>query len=365
MQNSEAEFIVARLTTGWLKFRIDGQIFFLKSPSPYNKYTCNEIYETAYHEATEDGMPSEDELLDELIDKGLWDVEKEKFVKKVKEDIENLKVQMFEKYLNTQALIKGKEVLKNAKKDLIRLHEERHALSFLSREGFANMERNKYFIAASVYYKDNSPLIFNEEDYWLLDNYIVEQAMLKYRETRLEESQLRWVARNEPWRSIWSSRKAGLPLFDKSCGELNEEQRSIIVWSMLYDNISEHTECPSDDIINDDDVLDGWMILQRRKRKKEEGKRWAESLIKNENISNSGEVFVMANPEGERLTLDQLKQNVENVSNLNDEVADIQKRQRMSYLRKKGKVHEEAMPDSKLEIVSQWHKMHMSHLKGK
>ena len=37
----------------------------------------------------------------------------------------------------------------------------------------------------------------------------------------------------------------------------------------MYDNIQESMDCPTEDVINDDDMLDGWFIVQNRKREKD------------------------------------------------------------------------------------------------
>ena len=92
----------------------------------------------------------------------------------------------------------------------------------------------------------------------------------------LGESEIRELARSEPWKSIWSSSKNEGVLFGKRAIELSEEQKHLIMWSTMYDSIGESPDSPSDKIIADDDMLDGWLILQRRERehnKKEQFQR--------------------------------------------------------------------------------------------
>ena len=60
---------------------------------------------------------------------------------------------------------------------------------------------------------------------------------------------------------------------------------------MMYDNIQEAAETPSEDVINDDDVLDGWFIVQRKKREVESAQNDFENSTKNERIKGAGEVF--------------------------------------------------------------------------
>ena len=92
------------------------------------------------------------------------------------------------------------------------------------------------------------------------------------------------------WRGYWNADKTNI--FDKCTTELTDEQRALLNISRMYDNIYEHPECPDDKIIEDDDALDGWMILQKRKNDKDKKKSQFDSS--NPNLKNSGEVFVMS-----------------------------------------------------------------------
>jgi len=121
---------------------------------------------------------------------------------------------------------------------------------------------------------------------------------------------------------------------------MTDEQKTLITWSSIYDNISEHPDCPPDYIINDDDVLDGWLIIQRRKREKDMNKQRAESLITNEKIKNSAEIFLPAG------NVEDMKK----IASLNDQYGDSVKRQRFKTINKRGIVEEKDMPDTRREL---------------
>ena len=65
------------------------------------------------------------------------------------------------------------------------------------------------------------------------------------------------------------------------------------MWSSLYDNIQESPDCPSNEVINDDDMLDGWMIIQKRNREQAKLQKDAENKFGNKKISNADEVFIV------------------------------------------------------------------------
>ena len=39
-------------------------------------------------------------------------------------------------------------------------------------------------------------------------------------------------------------------------GELTYNQKNLMIWSQMYDNIQETLDCPSKEVIEDDDILD-------------------------------------------------------------------------------------------------------------
>ena len=99
----------------------------------------------------------------------------------------------------------------------------------------------------------------------IIEDSFLDLILSKINEHRIDESEYRDLARNEPWRSYWNIAKSsvfGIPVIDFS-----EEQKTLCVWSKVYDNVYESSECPPENCINDDDYLDSWFIIQRRKRK--------------------------------------------------------------------------------------------------
>ena len=49
----------------------------------------------------------------------------------------------------------------------------------------------------------------------------------------------------------------------------------------MYDNIQESLDYPSEDVVEDDDMLDGWLIIQKQKRDKERAVSELENTTKN------------------------------------------------------------------------------------
>jgi len=107
----------------------------------------------------------------------------------------------------------------------------------------------------------------------------------------------------------------------------------------MYDNIYQHPKSPAEEIIADDDMLDGWVIVQRREREGDVN-RAAGEAVGNEKIRGSEEVYVPAD------TADDAKK----VLSMNDGFAKATIKQRFALLRKRGEVAELEMPDTAMRL---------------
>lgn len=97
---------------------------------------------------------------------------------------------------------------------------------------------------------------------------------------KIEDEDIRELALDDEWRSIWDVRKE-VPIFSVKAYELTQEQRSLIKWSNFYDSIIQCPDCPSEEMLKDKYAVDGWLI-SRKKEKEYDGK------------SGSSEVFIHA-----------------------------------------------------------------------
>jgi muconolactone delta-isomerase len=157
----------------------------------------------------------------------------------------------------------------------------------------------------------------------------------------ISESKSRELARNDPWKSLWVTRESsGFTLFANPPNtELTYNQKNILIWSQMYDNIQESMECPNKEVIEDDDMLDGWFIIQHKKREKDRVEKEFENSTKNEKIKNAPEVFVVAS-----------KEKAEKINDMNDMNAKMIKHQRKLALDRYGSLDEQNLPDQRRNI---------------
>jgi len=355
--NNEAILKVSRVCSGLLFVSVKdvGRNKFeliLRNPSLYYINLSNELFFDFIQEGLEYGLYSESEYEDFLLDNELWLPEGEEKIKSLRKDMDELKVKMFQTGFNSRELNECRKILKYVKDDINKLFSQKHRYDYLSAKGFADSEKMKFLIGNSLYDINKRKLIKN--GYWEFPTFVLEQVAVVYKNSRLTEEQIRWLVRNEPWRTIWTSKKGNLSLFTVSSSELSDEQKAFIAWSSIYDAITENPDSPPQDVIDDDDLIDGWMILQRKNRDKDLLQKRAENLITNDKIKNSSDIFLPVST----------KEDFEKVSSLNDAQGNLIKKQRFSYVEKHGVVKESEMPDVKKDIKIERNRMYAEKVKG-
>lgn len=350
------ELLVARLLAGCVRCRlidISGRerLFLLKTPDRYQRYVAQEVYQTVLEE---DGLLSREEMLLHLAQEELWSEAEEDKLKDFEKNLEELKIQLYELQFKEYERKRVREMLDITRKELALLHDKKYALDANTREGAASIARLRYLVGASLCRPNGQPVFEGEDAFWKETNYLLDQAFEVYAKTRLSEAQVRELARSEPWRSLWAAKKAEGSIFGLPSADLSDEQRGLISWSLVYDSIFEHPESPPQSVIEDDDMLDGWMIIQRRRREKETERSRADSAITNEKIRNSEEVFVVVNSAAD----------AKRVHEMNDTSAKMTKAKRMAMIKKHGVVDEVAMPDSQLKIQQQQNQEFAQRVRG-
>jgi|TARA_R110000824_G_scaffold123561_3_gene281504 hypothetical protein len=289
MKQHEREYFVAELRSGIYLLNHGGIIFKVHNPTVEQSLFAEQVYSDAYDEAYGDEVLSQDEMISWMKEKGLWGDEEEKRIEGLKKDLERLKREIFNARNNEQLVEKIRLYLRAGEEQMLELNERKYQYQSVTREGIASLERWRWvmkqctFLGGEQYdFSDLSP------------DYVLSCVQSSY----LQDGEIRELARNEPWKSLWvTNERAGKQLFANSNTdrELGVNQKNIIIWSQMYDGIHESPHCPADDVIEDDDMLDGWFLLERDRREKDKSESDFESSTENENIKNSDEIFVMAN----------------------------------------------------------------------
>ena len=342
----ERELLVSRIVSGRLRF----EDYYIGRPSAILKEKAEELYSETLRNAELEGVLLTEELEYILAHYGIWTDVDETTLKGINKDIETLKINLYNSHYRSNDTKQIKDLLGKAKDKQISYLSRKHSHYHLTAAGCAFLAKTRYLIGRCLF-KLKQRLFKTEKEYWDYDGNLIDLALDHYNATRLNETQLRELARTDPWQSYYNCSKTP---FGKSIISLSEDQRSLLLWSKTYENVRKHPERPSESAIADDDMLDGWFIIQRKKQSREENKAKAEGLLTNEKIRNSQEVFIMA----------QTRDDIEAIDDLNDVGGQTVKRQRFNKIKKQGTVSEQEFADSQLQIRMQAAQQFSQAVKG-
>ena len=150
----------------------------------------------------------------------------------------------------------------------------------------------------------------------------------------------------------WSSNRDYL--FENSASEWTDEQRTLIVFSKMYDSAHESSEPPPDPVFDDDDMFDGWMLLQNENAKQEKNKKTEDKALGNK-MSKAQEIFLMAKN----------KDDVEEIHDMNSSVSKAIINERSKTISKLKEVDASKLPDIQRELAQQNQEAFKNKLRNK
>lgn len=331
------EQLLNKIICGFLRFKVDGRVFFLKSVTPVHKYIADEIYNEAKEQAELNGAHNEEQQLIFLLENNFWSTQEQNQIKTLHEELEDLKVDLFQATFKSSTRKIIKEQIQKTKDKLEDLSAKRNAYSHLTSHGVAEIAKLRYLVGMALH-TESGPVY---TDFWNDDNTdLLDKIIVIYNNNKIDIPEFRELARTEPWRNMWVAKKAtGDNIFGKSVVELTDDQRLLIYWTVLYDSVFENPDCPSDDVIDDDDALDGFLIKQRRDKKAQSGNNDIENQL-SDKMKQCDEVFLVA----------ETPEDAKKIYALNDEATRQAIQARERKIREKGIVHELELPDMKKKL---------------
>lgn len=279
---------LSRIIDGYYKIKVKKYTLKVKPPSikieasaeRYHNYILENL---KYDDA--DSWLDENRRYMILQKYGIWNLEQNKDIEQKIKDIDKLKVELYKHYslADTRSLIKDN--LLAIQKDIDDLHHKKYTFYEHTKESYASLMKNRYIVENTVYYKNR--LFFKG----LKRNKLYYHNRIASLVNDLSIKDIRQVVHMEQWKMLWEASKT--MIFNKPIIECNQEQKIIISVSQMIDNVRQHPNCPSEDILRDSDALDGWIIYQNEKQEQERKKQTIENSLTSKH-KNANEVFVMA-----------------------------------------------------------------------
>lgn len=335
MDYQNRENLINRIISDLDIFYHNNTKYYLCTPSKEIRALSYHIYDEFYNDNLFAEWLSEEEAAMKIrILNGNKDLKE--VIKNLNESIDNYKLNLFREFFVDKKRQKLKKDLVLIKNKLGHFLNIQHSLDYLTLNGYATMIKTQFLAAMSICTLEKKP-IFHPDDFLTIDYSLVDKVIRHWNENRITHEEFRELARTEPWRSYSSARKEDA--FGVAPIDLNDEQRTLLLYTKMYEGVYNHPECPSDELIEDDDALDGWMIDNKKRVEREKNQRAIDKKLGDKH-KDATEVFLPA----------ESKEQIKKIEELNDTQAKMTKMQRNALLKQKGKVKEADMPDVKQEL---------------
>jgi hypothetical protein len=338
-KNLNIPYLVHKLLSGKNIFVYKNTNYYQKNSSLDIKIEADFLYKETYESNLfNDSFISQNQITAILIENKIIPFDYDAQVKKLEKKIEDVKIDLYKHFKNKNLKKTYKKQIELHRKSINSLLEKIHSLDFLLLENFCNKIKLEYILSNTIYYKQNNQLVF---DFYNL-NYILFNNIANYiYDDELNSlDTLKIIARDPYWKNYWTANKTSL--FQEPTQNWSDQQRALVNLSNMYDSVYESMECPDEDIIDDNDALDGWFIFQKRKRLLEKKEKGVDQLLGKG--KNSGEVFLIASS----------TEDIEEITEMNSEESLQIYRSRIQATRSSDRpIHEAEFPDVKGKLIQE------------
>lgn len=286
MDEYEIRQLINRILSGYIyigKYILDTPSVEVLAEGDYIYHNC--IYNNRFEHMLDD---SQTMLL--LIKNNMWSFYEEDLIKQLPKKIDNAKLNLYHNALVPTRQRRAREALNTLRQQYNTLVAKKTVFDQYTIQCMADNERER-FIFSNI-------ILNNKYKRITITPILLDKIIVRSKQIAISVKKYRELARSGQWQGIWAA--TGLSSFRK----IDAEQRNLISYTSLYENIAKHPDSPSELVINDDDILDGWMIYIKDKQDRE--KREQDFDKSSKNMAKGNEHFIMTSsaPEDIQSVLD-------------------------------------------------------------
>ena len=338
MDQGRRNFLAYQIVSGLKFITVEDKRYKLVPPSKETRLLAEHIYQETLHTLRFDNLITAEKAILVLRRLNKWSPLHDGDLKKLEKHLEDKKVDLYKALYNKERQDRIRRTIKMAKKSINNALYKKHSLDYMTLDHHAALTKKKFITAMCLRDANNEP-VYNEHSFWNSDSTILEKIADFLESDLISVEDFRELSRTDPWRTMWNLGKESC--IGLSPIEWTDDQKTLITFAKMYDNAYQSMECPPDDVFEDDDMFDGWLIDQRRKREKEQKQKQVDTM---KNVPDSAqEVFVFA----------PTREDADKVYDLNDPDARIKLRQRQRLIDNNIDVDAKDLPDTQLELRKQ------------
>lgn len=302
--SDQIEYNLYRILQGYYYIDIDDVKYKVVYPSTAIKYEAQELYLQIIEDNKYDTSWLSDFKISMILNQnGIWGKDKDELLKNQEQGLEIEKIALYQNYTNTDRRKAHKKTIAQISKTIEQLTLDKNSLNYLTLPFFAETIKYEYIIMHCVYEKTMNTRLFNKNTINTTGYKKIQDITKVILSKQFTTTDLRAIAKSDLWQSYYNEDST----FSGSSIDQNDDQRHLLRLSKMYDSVKQHPEPPSDDIIQDDDALDGWFLFQKNKANKEKDeKNIMDRVGGSKKMQEAGEVFVMSNDRSESQRINSL-----------------------------------------------------------
>lgn len=334
--NNGLEQSIHRIISGKLLFYHNNCLYTLLYPNISLKYKADLIYENILNDEKYNTWIRSDQLEQYMINLEIWTNEMSIFITKADRQIEDLKISLYNNRLNSKMTSRTRSQLNHIRRQVSELQQKKQTFYNQTLEGYAYSIKYEYLIINTLFH--NKKRVFGKFGSLQNSHQDFTGIVSEINQYNLSTADYRSISRSDLWRSYWSIDKNNI--FDGPVSRWTEEQRTLAGYSAMYDSIYEHPEKPPDAVIEEDDMLDGWMISQRRNIEKA---KQQESMTKTSSkLGKAQEVFIFTDSQ----------EGVSEIMNMNTSEANLAIAQRANAINNNNIIEHSRLPDVQKQLLN-------------
>ena len=288
------------------------------------------IYESCilykeYFEKTK--IISKDELREYLINKGIISRKELDFLSKCTKIIEDFQKDLYTHFDNTSTFNALKSYINKTRLEESNIYWKLSKYETYTKEGLANYAKSLFLIRNTVY-SNNKKYKFKTIKH--------ERILNELNLINIGPKEIRDLSKNGQWMNMWYALK-DYNLFPEGIG-ISIEKQLLLMWSKIYDNIRESTECPKEEIVNDNDAIDGWLLIQKENKKVEKTDKQY-----NSKLGNAQDIFIIAKN----------KEEIDRINNMNSQYSKQLRDSRLNQIYQHGLISHGKLADVKQDLMMQ------------
>lgn len=230
------------IVKGWSEVILDDRKFYVKHLSALDQVDIDEIRESYYQSALKRGIPTQEEILEDLKKDGTWTTKDEDDISRQESFIDQLNRNKSQLVLKSQIDINNESIDK-AHQTIDKLKQRRSELIGINAEDYADKRSNDYYIIKSFYEdKDlETPVFPEEQDFNELYAEDVVKFIQAYNDSfkNFEELKIQEMILQDFYYIYFPFSDDTVGFFGNPVCHLTYNQLKLIVYTKIFKNIFE------------------------------------------------------------------------------------------------------------------------------